>query len=78
MTDGKIISQRFGVAVKRALDARGKSQYWLADEVDMYVSSVNRIVTGKSEALLSTAVRIADALGEDLETLVSDTGGSNE
>lgn len=71
MNDGELTpSQYFGKGLKYALDVRGKSQYWLAGEVDMCVSSVNRIITGKSEAMLSTAVRLADALGEEIEVIV--------
>lgn len=63
-------SRLFGKGVKEVLSRLKKSQYWLAHETEIGVSSINRIVTGKSEAQLGTAMTIASALRCTVEKLV--------
>ena len=55
-------SRLFGKGVKEVLRRLSKSQYWLSYETEIGVSSINRIVTGKCEAQLGTAMCICAVL----------------
>lgn len=53
-----------GKWIKAILDAKGKSQAWLAGEIHLKPPQVSRIMSGESEAPPRTLNAIADALGK--------------
>jgi transcriptional regulator with XRE-family HTH domain len=56
--------------VKATLDALDKSQYWLEEQTGVGVSSLNKIIIGKSNPMLATAIKISQALKIDVHTLI--------
>ena len=63
-------SKAFGRGVKATLDALDKSQYWLEEQTGVGVSSLNKIIIGKSNPMLATAIKISQALKIDVHTLI--------
>jgi ribosome-binding protein aMBF1 (putative translation factor) len=59
----KEISALYGNMIKDALAAKGVSQYWLQDNTGLCVSTINKIVTGKSVPSLPTVALINEVLG---------------
>lgn len=62
-------SRMFGWHVKRARLARGMSQEQLACLACLTGGAVDRIESGHHNVKLSTAVRLADALGVEVKQL---------
>ena len=60
---------QFGTGVLVCLGKR--SQYWLSDVTGLEVSTINRIINGKAEAKISTAIEISNALGCSIDHIIS-------
>lgn len=58
----KEIVSLYGKMIKDALATRGKSQYWLRDNTGLCVSTINKIVRGKSDPSISTVALINEVL----------------
>lgn len=64
-------SDNFRANLRTAMRNRGISQRELASRVDGGYTHLNRILTGKSDVTLSSADRLADAIGVPLCDLLS-------
>ena len=58
-----------GLRILQTLDKLGQSQNWLIKQAHLGSSTLNAFIKGKRGLNLSTAIRIADALGVSLDWL---------
>ena len=58
-----------GLRILQTLDKMGRSQNWLAMKVNAHRHTISRFIYGYNDLRLSTAIRIADALGVSLDWL---------
>lgn len=65
--------QRFGERLQSALEARGKSQSWLADECGLSASIVSRLVSGDREPKPEHVIGIASILACSIADLLDGT-----
>lgn len=63
-------AENFRANLRTAMTNRGVSQRELASRVEGGYTHLNRILTGKAEATLSSADRLADAIGVPLSDLL--------
>lgn len=57
--------------IKEALEKKGKSQYWLAQETGITNNSINSYVNNKVEPSLTNLFRIAEALKVNPKDLIN-------
>lgn len=57
--------------IKEALDAKGKTQVWLADELGVDPVTINRYIKGSRQPSLETLASIAKKLGVPGKDLIS-------
>ncbi len=65
----------FGATVRSLREGRGWSQELLAERADLNRSYLGEVERGKVIPSLSTAAKLADALGIKLSSLLSDCEG---
>lgn len=58
-----------GLRILRKLDEMDRPQNWLAMKVNAHRQTISRFIYGYNDLCLSTAIRIADALGVSLDWL---------
>lgn len=58
-----------GLRILQTLDKTGRSMQWLAMRTNIHRHTISRFVYGYNDLRLSTAIRIADALGVSLDWL---------
>jgi DNA-binding XRE family transcriptional regulator len=56
-------------SIGKALAERGLSQSWLADATGLRPLAIGRVIHGKADPSLETAMRIAHALGTTVDEL---------
>lgn len=59
----RVTNNRIAELLKR----KGKTQEWLAEQMNVRPSQVNRIINSAPDVKTSTAIRIARALGSTVE-----------
>lgn len=62
--------KHFGANLRRERTARGITQEKLAELADLNIRTLQKIEAGQTNILITTAVRLRDALGCALESLI--------
>ena len=70
MAPDEIYALSPGALIKEWLGEQGKTQEWLAEEMDMTRSYINRIINGKEKLTFSTAKKLEGATGMKAQVLL--------